>query len=56
MGRQRQEHPIPRGSRVQGEILHKRGVESGKYTEAKRIDEDITEWGIGRGVRREWKK
>lgn len=33
MGGQRQDHPLPSGSCVQGEILpRERGVESGRYT------------------------
>lgn len=50
MGRQRQEHRVPGGSCVQGEILQKRGVESGRYSDAWR--EDIDGWADGRTERR----
>lgn len=40
---------------MQGEILHKRGVESGRYTEAWRVGEDMTDGRTGRGKRKEWR-
>lgn len=51
MGRQRQEHLVPRGSCLQGEVLHKRGEERGRYSEAKRGGEDMTDGWTGRGER-----
>ncbi len=52
MGRQRQEHPVPSGSCVQGEILHTKGVESRKYAGAWKGGEDMTDGWTGRGERR----